>query len=112
MTAKSNIDWDAVNQRLSAAKLAIERSCTPSDDEIKRILDARARILAREPAPAADASLEVVEFTLASEHYALAAEFVREVYPLEELTPLPCTPAFVLGITSVRQFHQHHCITT
>src|SRR5439155_25417175 len=27
---------------------------------------------------------------------------VREVYPLKELTPLPCTPPFVLGIINVR----------
>ncbi len=28
--------------------------------------------------------------------------FVREVYPLKAFTPLPCTPAFVLGIVNVR----------
>lgn len=27
---------------------------------------------------------------------------MREVYPLEELTPLPCTPPFVLGIVNLR----------
>jgi len=27
---------------------------------------------------------------------------VREVYPLKELTPLPCTPPFVAGIVNVR----------
>lgn len=68
------------------------------------MLEERALALAREPAQAesGEESFEVVEFVLAHERYAVASEFVREVYPLEELTTLPCTPAFVLGIINVR----------
>jgi purine-binding chemotaxis protein CheW len=44
----------------------------------------------------------VVEFLLAGEHYAIESTAVREVHPLRELTPLPCTPPFVLGIMNVR----------
>jgi purine-binding chemotaxis protein CheW len=46
--------------------------------------------------------IEVVEFVLAHERYAIESDYVREVAPLENLTPLPCTPAFVLGIVNVR----------
>lgn len=46
--------------------------------------------------------IEVVEFVLAHERYAIESHYVREVTPLENLTPLPCTPAFVLGIVNVR----------
>ena len=49
-----------------------------------------------------DQSIEVVEFLLAHERYAVESSYVREVYPLENLTPLPCTPAFVLGIVNLR----------
>jgi purine-binding chemotaxis protein CheW len=28
--------------------------------------------------------------------------FVREIHPLTDLTPLPCTPAFVLGVVNLR----------
>jgi purine-binding chemotaxis protein CheW len=56
--------------------------------------------------PAADAApgelLELLEFVLAGEHYALEFSYVREVCPLKELTPLPCVPSFVLGITNLR----------
>ncbi len=73
-------------------------------DHKRDVLRARARALARRPdaqaAPAA--SVHVVEFRLAGEAYAIESELVREVYPLRELTPLPCTPAFVLGIINVR----------
>lgn len=68
-----------------------------------QILRARARALARPPdvVPSA-ATLEVLEFRLAQERYALEIRHVREVYPLHDLTPLPCTPPFVLGIVNVR----------
>ena len=70
----------------------------------KQILRARAKALARTPqhAPAAATLLEVLEFRLAQEHYALETRYVQEVHPLKELTPLPCTPPFVLGIVNVR----------
>jgi purine-binding chemotaxis protein CheW len=60
--------------------------------------------LAREPlerlAPAG--RIEVVEFLLSGERYAVESIRVREVYPLKDLTPLPCTPAFILGIINLR----------
>jgi len=45
---------------------------------------------------------EVLEFLLAQETYAIETNFVREVHPMTELTPLPCTPAFVFGLINVR----------
>jgi purine-binding chemotaxis protein CheW len=73
----------------------------PTDAEILR---ARAQALAQIPAsaPAADTMLAVLEFRLAQERYAVEVRQVREVQPFVELTPLPCTPAFVLGIVNVR----------
>ena len=46
--------------------------------------------------------LELLEFRLGSERYALETRHVQDVHPLRELTPLPCTPPFVLGIVNVR----------
>ena len=70
----------------------------------RQILRARAQALARVPErpPVAETMLELLEFRLAQEHYALESRYVQEVYPLKELTPLPCTPPFVLGIVNVR----------
>jgi purine-binding chemotaxis protein CheW len=79
-------------------------STPASPSAARQILRARARVLARPPeqAPAADTLLEVLEFRLAQERYAVETRYVREVYPLKDLTPLPCTPPFVLGIVNVR----------
>ena len=73
-------------------------------DQQSSILKERARALARKPegVEADEEYLEVVEFMLAHERYALELMHVREVYPLKKLTPLPGVPDFVLGIINVR----------
>jgi len=73
-------------------------------NDANHILRARAQALARpqRQAAAAETLVELLEFHLAHERYAVETRYVREVYPLKELTPLPCTPAFVLGIVNVR----------
>ncbi len=74
------------------------------DDGRQLILRARAAALAREPEQSAaeDERIEIVEFLLADERYAIESSYVREVYPLKDLTPLPCTPPFVLGVINLR----------
>jgi len=77
---------------------------TNADAETERILRARAQALARprSSAPAPNTMLGLLEFRLASERYALETRHVQDVHPLRELTPLPCTPPFVLGIVNMR----------
>lgn len=64
----------------------------------------RAKQLAREPVMQDEAveRLHLVEFCLAYEEYGIETSYVREIYPLVDLTPLPGTPSFVLGIANVR----------
>lgn len=85
------------------------KTCTVSQraapaSEPYQVLRARAQELARRPEPPADegARLEVLEFRLGQERYALEARFVSEVHSLQNLTPLPCTPPFMRGIANVR----------
>lgn len=94
------IDWREIHRRLDSARAALERGITPTAEEKKQVLKARAKTLAREPEEDRNAQgqLEVVEFLLAYERYAVASSFVREVWPLKELTRLPGAPAFVAGI--------------
>lgn len=102
---KARFDWAELHHRLDASDAALERRLTPSPEDKQQILRARARLLAS--AGEAEATsprliLEVVEFILASEHYGIASSHIREVHPLSDFTPLPCTPAFVLGLVNVR----------
>ncbi len=102
---KSRLDWVALHRRLDASQEALNRRLSPSREEKQKILRARARSLAesgKKEAPSPDLLLEVVEFVLGPEHYGIQSSYIREIFPLSEFTPLPCTPAFVLGLVNVR----------
>jgi len=94
------VDWDQIKLRLAAAEQALASGMAPSPERQREILRSRAQALSVEPAAAtpAGSGIEVVEFVLAQEHYAIEAGLVRELIPLQDLTGVPCTPAFVAGI--------------
>lgn len=98
------VDWSAVHRRLQDARAGIERALTPTPEEKKRVLKARAQELAQETDEqnASEETVEIVELLVAQEAYGIESSYVREVYPLKELTRLPGTPSFVLGIINVR----------
>ena len=100
----SEIDWSAIRGRMEEARKAADSGARTGPEERDRTLRARAKALARPRAAVrvGEAPLEVVEFSLAEERYAVESVYVREVHPLTELTPLPCAPAFVRGLVNVR----------
>lgn len=55
---------------------------------------------AEQPPPLEE--IELLSFRLGGEHYAVMVHDVREVLKLRDLTPVPNTPAYLLGITSLR----------
>jgi len=61
---------------------------TDASRDSQRILRERAQSLARVPSagPAAESTLDLLEFRLASERYGLETRYVHEVHPLRELT--------------------------
>ena len=101
---RTAIDWAELRARMDAARAASDRAWAPGADETARILHERALALALKPdaTQTPENGIEAIEFGLAHERYAVESSHVREVYPLENLTPLPCTPAFVLGIVNLR----------
>lgn len=74
-----------------------------SQDELAEIWARRAYVLA-EPPPVETIgqTLDLLVFRLNGEQYGLEVTHVREIYPLEQLTPVPRTPDFVAGIFSAR----------
>lgn len=104
LTDKNPIDWTEVHRRVDRLQQSITVNWQPDADHIQTILQERARALATPLASdaAAPQLLELIEFSLARERYGIASAFVREVCPLTQLTPVPCTPDFVLGIINVR----------
>jgi purine-binding chemotaxis protein CheW len=99
------MDWAELRRRLEDSRARVEQRLNPGAVEKQNILRARARLLAEghedqriEP----QSRSEIVEFVLASEHYGVEIGYIREIHALKELTPLPCTPPFVLGIANIR----------
>ena len=103
-SAPKVVDWQEIRSRLETAHIALDQESVATTEQMKKILKQRARALAQEPQipAAAQDTLEVVEFMLGYEKYGIESAYVREVYPLTELVPLPGIPAFVLGIVNVR----------
>jgi purine-binding chemotaxis protein CheW len=73
-------------------------------EEKRAILRSRAKSLAQESERKGEAEkyTEVLAFLLAHETYAIETQLIREVYPLTELTSLPCTPDYIFGIINIR----------
>ena len=74
-----------------------------SNDE--EILRTRAAILAQQlqdDQSVEDDHLELLEFMLSEERYAIETPFVKEAFTIQELTPIPGTPPFLSGVMNVR----------
>ncbi|MFZ0320817.1 MAG: chemotaxis protein CheW [Candidatus Sulfotelmatobacter sp.] len=103
--SKAEFDWLNLHRRLEESRAALQGKLNPCAEEKRKILRARARLLAasgKAEATSPHLLLEVVEFVLGPERYGIESHHIREIHPLSEFTPLPCTPAFVLGLVNVR----------
>jgi purine-binding chemotaxis protein CheW len=103
-TAGSQLDWKAIRDRLALATKATERDARPGPAEAKRVLDERARHLARPPAPeqAPGELLVLATFALGSERYGIETGFVREIARFLDFTPVPGAGDFLVGVTNLR----------
>lgn len=97
------IDWADILKRIEGPANSGHEPV--SEAEKSRILKERARRFASTPAEGTDKKadmLECVEFSLAHERYAFETVHVREICSLNNLTPVPLTPSFVLGVMNLR----------
>lgn len=79
----------------------LEEEWTP--EELAVIWARRAAALAEPPPTETQGQrLNLLAFMLGNERYAVEVNHVREIYPLEQITPVPRTPAFVVGVFSAR----------
>lgn len=72
-------------------------------EQQEKILTERADRLKRvEKVEDTGEKMDVVIFQLGNDLFAIEAQYIHEIRQIGEITPVPCTPDFVLGITSVR----------
>jgi len=97
-------DWQEAHARLERARLAMESGCERQPEEIARILTDRALTLAK-PLEDSTPSTEIIELlvvSLGGERFGIETVYAIEAISLRELIPVPCTPAFVLGVVNYR----------
>ncbi|MBF0537042.1 MAG: purine-binding chemotaxis protein CheW [Nitrospirae bacterium] len=101
---RKHIDWQEVNRIIERNQRIIDSGWVPTPEEKMKALRERTAALARPVVGEEDSEgvLETVAFTLATECYGVDCRYVREVFPLGDYTPVPCTPAFVLGVINLR----------
>jgi purine-binding chemotaxis protein CheW len=73
------------------------------DNGAERILRERGRRLAEiPPQDEIRESIDILVFRIGVEHYACRAALLRMIHRDTNLTPVPCTPAFVAGMLNLR----------
>ena len=95
--------WASLRERMAEFERRLLDGFTIDPEERAARLRERSRQWARvvdDEAPADE--FEVLRFGISGELYAIASEHVAQVLPLSQYTPLPSTPAYVLGIVNVR----------
>ncbi len=97
-------DWGEAKRRLEEARKSLldTENLTPGQSE--QILNERAQQLARVPKQTLDNSevLEVVQFRLGGEMYAIGSEYVLELTFPNAITPIPHTEPHFVGVTNLR----------
>jgi purine-binding chemotaxis protein CheW len=89
-------DWEAI-------RAAIMRPVsTRTPEQMRAIMKARAHKLAARTEISAGEQLALAVFELAHERYAIELRWIREVVRITAYTPVPGTPAHIVGLTSIR----------
>ncbi|MHB8581280.1 MAG: chemotaxis protein CheW [Ignavibacteriaceae bacterium] len=98
------INWDEIKNQLEMGEKLLDSNWLVPIEQKMKILKDRAKKFAKESSSKVKEAedIEIIQFTLAYELYGIETLYVQEVFPLKRLTPLPSTPAFLLGITNVR----------
>jgi len=101
---RPRLDWQEAYARLERARRSLAAGDTVPPAQARQLLKQRAQALAQPlaEAPPITAVLDLVVCALAGEHYGIDMRHVLEVTAMRELTAVPCTPPFVLGVVNHR----------
>ena len=86
---------EALSRAPADARTALDAVASP--EERRRVLDERARAIAPARETAVVATLPVIAFALGGERYGVPVEAVFQILDAATLSPLPATPAWLLG---------------
>lgn len=99
---RTPIDWQRARSRLEAGWAATLEALNPGAEASQRLLEERARALGqRTPAPDEAPRLDVLHVRLGDERWAMEASWVRRVLRLDEATPVPGAPPWLVGVVDL-----------
>ena len=77
---------------------------TISKERMAQVLRERAQLIKQSDEDIRDLgeNFETLVFMLSNEKYAINSTYVSEVSEFSEITPLPCSPSFLIGIVNLR----------
>jgi purine-binding chemotaxis protein CheW len=101
---EKRIDWDAVKEKMLAARTALEGTTADHDARLKEKFRQRAERLA---APLTNTrstaeTFPVLAFTVDAETYGIELRCVAQVFPDTTITPVPGSPRTCLGIANLQ----------
>jgi purine-binding chemotaxis protein CheW len=101
--SKSASERRVRRERLLRVEAAARSALALTAEQARAVLEERARLLA-EPVqqPFSGERIELATFVCATERYALEVRHVLEIIRLEDFTPVPGAPDWLLGVTSLR----------
>jgi len=103
MKNSDEMNFKELYERLEISKTKLNENLVMSDEKKKKTLHQRATVLAKAKEKTIESELmDVVFFKLADEIYAIESQYITEVLHLRELTEIPGTPPFVLGVINIR----------
>lgn len=102
-TARGDVDWADVRRRIDEASERLRESWRRTPEQSRRILEDRARDLARMSAPdTAPDTVEVLRFAVGGQGYAIESRYAVEVFRLHDLALIPGAEMPVVGVIGWR----------
>ncbi|TIU33334.1 MAG: purine-binding chemotaxis protein CheW [Mesorhizobium sp.] len=99
--SREPIDWAVIRERLAAATQATESLLNPPPEKRQKKLEARAITLAASRASGSKdegTRAVTIAFELSGNRYEIEIHYVRGVVSVGQVTPLPRTPDYVVGV--------------
>ncbi len=97
------IDWNDIEDKLNVTTADHQDGLELSEIDKSRILEKRTQEFATELLLEEDVkSIDVLTFQLANEVYSIESIYVKEVLAKQKITPIPCTPDFISGVSNMR----------
>ncbi len=96
-------DWDQVRQRIAQAEATLSKLDETEPEVLQEIWTRRAQELAQKPVQEdQSAQVQLVLARLGNELYGLDAQYVYDIKPAQQITPVPRVPDWVAGVVNLR----------